>query len=278
MKVLGPIFGCVALSLMGFATYTFFVHALPLMEAGLAEKVGLSVVGVFLLGNTLYNYGNSICRDAGCPPEFERVRDEMQLEAEELGSAPPRKCNQCQRLKPARAHHCSICRRCVLKMDHHCPWINNCVGHGNYRYFCLFMLFLWLSCLFVISTFLYAFSPLIFHLGRRIGTREARQCITTTFMLCCSILVALLILGGFHMFLVLSNQSTIEFQTNVMHRKEARKNGEFFRNPYDLGRSRNFQQVFGPNAFWRFLWLFPYLNEPPTGHGLQFPSLSRLRV
>mmetsp|Transcript_13533 Transcript_13533/g.34772 ORF Transcript_13533/g.34772 Transcript_13533/m.34772 type:complete len:360 (-) Transcript_13533:1857-2936(-) len=50
-------------------------------------------------------------------------------------------CATCRLIKPDRCHHCSVCRRCVLKMDHHCPWVNNCVGHHNYKYFFLFVLY-----------------------------------------------------------------------------------------------------------------------------------------
>jgi len=164
-----------------------------------------------------------------------------------------------------------------MKMDHHCPWINNCVGFGNYRHFCLFLLFLGMSCVFVLLVFLLSFRGSIFHLRRRRIGRGARQCIVMSFMICCSILLAVCILGGFHVYLVLTNQTTIEFQINLMRRREARKSGEYYRNPYDLGRTRNFQ-VFGPNPFCRFRWLLPWLAPPPSGDGLTFPSLSRLRV
>lgn len=275
MKILGPCLICLALSLISFVTYTYFVHALPQMEetVGFSGQCSLTSLGCFLLTNTIYNYGKSICSDPGLPPEFEKAQAELATDSEELAEAPPRQCSRCSRLKPPRCHHCSVCRRCVLKMDHHCPWINNCVGFGNYRQFCLFLLFLALSCSFILFVFFQSFSDILLHSRRRRGTRASRQCIMTSFMICGSILLALCILGGFHVYLVLTNQTTIEFQYNIMRRKEARKNGEYFRNPYDLGRTRNFQQVFGPNSFCRFRWLLSWSAPGPSGDGLYYPSL-----
>lgn len=70
----------------------------------------------------------------------------------------PRRCRRCRSYKPPRAHHCSICRRCVVKMDHHCPWINNCVGIGNHKYFLLFLLYTFLSCVHALALTVARFS------------------------------------------------------------------------------------------------------------------------
>merc|ERR1712183_30322 len=117
---------------------------------------------------------------------------------------------------------------------------------------------------------------MFFYRRRSKFTRNGRQCIMTSFMICSSILVALSILGGFHFYLVLTNQTTIEFQTNLIKRREARKSGEFYRNPYDLGRTRNFQQVFGPNPFCKFRWLLSWSAQPPAGDGLSYASINRV--
>merc|ERR1740117_506796 len=108
----------------------------------------------------------------------------------------------------------------------------------------------------------------MFYFRRRTRlTRIGQHYVMMSFMICVSIMIALSILGGFHLYLVLTNQTTIEFQINLSRRRESRKNGELFRNPYDLGRSRNFQQVFGPNPFCKCRWILPWLSLPPTGDG-----------
>ncbi|CAJ1460435.1 unnamed protein product [Effrenium voratum] len=170
----------------------------------------------------------------------------------------------CFRSKPPRAHHCSVCKRCVLKMDHHCPWINNCVGFNNYRYFCLFMLYLALGCLYVVVMGYHLFLRSVVPLRPGIRVSACKeQCMTLSWLISLCIFLALCLLGGFHLYLVLTNQTTIEFHVNLTNRHLARRKGESYRNPYDLGWSRNFQQVFGPNKFFHFLWMMPYLAKRP---------------
>jgi len=280
-RILGPILLCVGVGLIGFVTHTGFFFLVPMLEKeGLLVQISLSTTGMFLLFNILYNYARSAFMDPGLPPEYEKGMAELRSHGEELGEAQMKQCKKCNHLKPPRCHHCSICNRCVLKMDHHCPWINNCVGWRNYRFFCLFMLYLCIGCCFIIFVCLVFFKDIVIFRRRRGSSisRLVRTRILMSFMVCCSILVALLILGGFHIYLVLSNQTTIEFQTNFIRRAEARRNGEYFRNPYDLGRTRNFQQVFGPYLPRSLRWLLSWAAQPPSGDGIRFPSLSRLSV
>jgi len=304
MKVVGPFFALIALGLISFCTYTYFLFVLPLLgdgdALGMLRQVVMTSVGVFLLSSTLYNYGKSMFMDAGTPPLFDDAKLSNIVDAgEELGEpSPPKSCRKCGRWKPPRAHHCSVCNRCVLKMDHHCPWINNCVGWRNYRHFCLFMLYLASTCVYAVIVFIGAlvlhsekrpasdrWSSLFFATANEIMEQlmtdsddSGHQCIMMSVMLAAVIFFALCCLGGMHVFLLLTNQTTIEFQMNMITRQEARSRGVYWRNPYDLGRRRNFEQVFGPNPFCRFRWLLPYIAKPPEGDGTVFPSLWRLKA
>mmetsp|Transcript_10237 Transcript_10237/g.23083 ORF Transcript_10237/g.23083 Transcript_10237/m.23083 type:complete len:355 (-) Transcript_10237:111-1175(-) len=303
MKVLGPCFVTAAHLLIGNVTFTYLVYVLPQIESlGIVGKLLLTLVGATLLINILYNYFFAITLDAGRPPDY----SQQLTESAEAGQKPFKKCAKCGLSKPPRAHHCSVCRRCILKMDHHCPWVNNCVGYGNYRYFCLFMLWMALGSIFVFIVFipqfldddgapgnqhrtsLYALNVRLLRMtttdaGKllfsccRMTVDEPRVCIVFS-VLCAGF--ALLITGGLgilHTYLVIVNKSTIEFQADPWNRlstSSSWSDGEYCRNSYNVGRSRNFQQVFGPNPFWEFRWLFPYLAKPPVGTGLDFPSLA----
>lgn len=71
----------------------------------------------------------------------------LELVQEEPKVEPRRICPDClvilhmmQILKPPRSKHCEICKSCVKVYDHHCPFLNNCIGAGNYFFYCILLL------------------------------------------------------------------------------------------------------------------------------------------
>ncbi|CEM27044.1 unnamed protein product [Vitrella brassicaformis CCMP3155] len=275
MKLVGPLLILFAFGLYGFIAYSFFAFIVPYEPWPAWQRTLLSLVGIFLLANIIYNYLGAIFTDPGSPPEYGGTEMEEGAGMGGLGDE-VKQCQKCSRLKPARCHHCSVCNRCVLKMDHHCPWVNNCVGFHNYRYFWLFLVYLAMGCTFVIATVARAFYVAIFTPRQSEFPFFGRQCVALTFVICCAIELAMCVLATFHVYLALTNQTTLEFQLNLHTRARARWNGVNFRNPYDLGRKRNMQQVFGPSRF--PIWMMPYLAEPPEGDGLSFRALGKPAV
>lgn len=64
-------------------------------------------------------------------------------------------CTRTKQPKPPRAHFDSVTKKVVLNMDHFCPWMFRAVGYRNYRYFWLFLLFVWFGCLYSIASELF---------------------------------------------------------------------------------------------------------------------------
>jgi len=276
LKLLGPLLVLLALSLITLITYTFFAYVLPLLEMSSSGKSVLVGTAVFFISQMIYNYIKAISTNPGTPPLYEDFKlDEVEKQnGEDDGKS---RCNKCDRFKPPRCHHCSVCQRCVLKMDHHCPWINNCVGWYNYRYFMLFKLYLATLCFMVIIFFFPLFSRALRKRGHARGSLEleGEPFVLMSVIVCVSISTALCMLGGFHVFLTLTNQTTIEFQANMARKNQYAKRGQVFRNPYNLGWSRNFQQVFGPSAVGGLRWMLSWWAHPPSGNGMSFPSVGR---
>jgi len=279
MRVLGPILVLVTLSLISFVVWSFFTIAVPVMDfqffflPDAVARPGVIGSGVFILINIVYNYLRSVFGDPGVPPlhsEVVELAEEAGFSSDDEDSRKPRKCKKCNRLKPPRAHHCSVCRKCVLKMDHHCPWIGNCVGFKNYRNFCLFLLFLCFGTCYIVLVYALTVPGMVF-VPAKPGSRKIVFDLIPSMLLCASAFVAVLLLGGLHLWLNLTNQTTIEFHMNNAKKGEAKKRGVKFVNPYDLGWRRNVAEVFGSSQ--RGLWLFPYLSLPPRGDGLEFHKI-----
>ncbi len=78
-----------------------------------------------------------------------------------------------------------------------------------------------------------------------IPTPSERTPISLGFMLCLCLAVAVTCLGGFHLYLVLSAQSTIEFHGNFPKKRKAR-----WKNPYSAGSwKRNWEMTYG-TLYW----------------------------
>eukprot|EP00919_Chromeraceae_sp_WS-2016_P046418 GHVR01110241.1.p1 GENE.GHVR01110241.1~~GHVR01110241.1.p1 ORF type:complete len:363 (+),score=68.29 GHVR01110241.1:196-1284(+) len=180
-------------------------------------------------------------------------------------------CLKCNHWKPPRTHHCSMCNRCVLRMDHHCPWVNQCVGFHNHRYFCLFIGWLVFVSILTVAFMLPEFVSL--YILETINSKNyfERNMVGFTFVITISVLFSSIMMSGFHAYLVLSNQTTIEFQENARLKVLSRRQGEIFRNEYDLGTTRNFRSVFGVSRLWWFPWLSSV--KPPEGNGMSFQKL-----
>ncbi|XP_024370236.1 probable protein S-acyltransferase 15 isoform X5 [Physcomitrium patens] len=193
------------------------------------------------------------------------ARYEMDLEGADY--APSRWCKRCRKPKPPMTHHCHICKRCILKMDHHCPWMHNCIGYYNYRFFFVFLLYMWAGCLYAaVMSSLPMFGPEDEDDGEENGVG-----ILFTFILSVAVLISLTFLLGWHIYLVLTAQTTIDFYGNRQRRKEARANGESWTNVYDLGKLQNLRQVTDVGGSYWWLWLLLPTRALPKGDGVHFP-------
>lgn len=170
-------------------------------------------------------------------------------------------CKHSGNLKAPRSHYCHVSKKLVLNMDHYCPWMFNCVGFANYRYFVLFLLYLWSGCMYVcVCAAMELHRP---HRSILAHGRRQQHNIMFLFVLTMSVGIAVSILLFWHLYLVLTAQTTIEFYGNFTRRRRAKARGEIFRNPYDVGYKRNWTRVFG-KADHCCLSLLPDTRPPPN--------------
>ncbi|KAI8322859.1 zf-DHHC-domain-containing protein, partial [Martensiomyces pterosporus] len=174
-------------------------------------------------------------------------------------------CLKCNTPKPDRTHHCSICGRCVLKMDHHCPWLNNCVGFHTQKAFLLFIVH---GSLYCATTFITTAVYFLREFMNMAGDAEVNVSMLVLIILSGVFSLCLFAFSGFHIYLVLSNLTTIEsYERNNYKIQNARRNARSkYINLFNIGAKKNFHQVFGSR--W-LLWPIPV--HTTVGDGIRFP-------
>merc|ERR1712194_716532 len=155
-------------------------------------------------------------------------------------------CQRTNQPKPPRSHYDHVSKTLVLCLDHYCPWMFNAIGYFNYRYFVNFLVFVFTAMMYgaLISYRPFANSTGPLYREQLVQFRKTgvwtrihpytpiaseRVPLSLGFMLCLAVGVAVAFLGGFHLYLVLTGQTTIEFHGNFVKRAKARRLGQKFR-------------------------------------------------
>lgn len=250
----------------------------PQAAAGTTAGAGMSATaasaGDSSKGESTTSSGGSAANDFGQEIDNTRVFGWMLMAPDEWGF-----CANTNQPKPPRSHYDHVTKLLVLNMDHYCPWMFNTVGYFNYRYFCNFLFYVFTGMLYGA---IIAYQPfreigssdyfkqvqmnrskeykVYRHLIPNVPLPSERTPIAFSFMLCLSVGIAVMCLMSFHLYLVFTAQTTIEFHGNWSKRRQARKRGRAWMNPYDLGWKRNWQQVFG--SLHPLVALLPSWREP----------------
>lgn len=212
----------ISLSLMTIPTFCFIVPAVT----GGGSYPYLAIPPFLMWLVMLFSFFMAACIDPGIiprelnpidtNPEIVLIKDQVMY----------RWCRTCYIYRPPRAKHCPVCDNCVDRFDHHCPWVGTCIGRRNYRYF-----FTFVNTTFLHAACVFAFSVIMLDKYDSIAD-SLKHGYLLVFALAISFIALPLVgsLAGYHIYLVVSNQTTNE-DLNEVYAKDP--------NPFTMGCVEN---------------------------------------
>ena len=211
--LLAPVLIIFVWFIVAFVVKGYFYHVVFIANIDHTKLEGISTtcVGLWLLFNIYYHHILAIFKSPGHVEQLNSLDKSLSLSLHALESEDKSLfCRKCSIHRPFRARHCKQCGTCVLRMDHHCPWLANCVGLQNLRNFIMFQLYLVLGCFYLIVLIV---PSLVFPLESS-EFRDHLEHATVVLVWAVAAFVAVSLHLCWQLFLISTNQTTIEFYTN----------------------------------------------------------------
>lgn len=212
-----------------------------------------TIFAVYLIFSVTSNYVLCLFTRPGRPPrqidgDLEKANNLVQYNQHlpdiRTRSETWRYCQICRGLKPPRCHHCSSCGECYYKLCHHCPALGKCVGRDNYPFFFRFLISAWFGSLFLGIT--------CSHIQKQ--SVEMINLLFATTVASSAVGVAVGVLGTWHIYLLLSGQTTIEWLENMQMKRmriPRAKEWGWGGGPFNKGIYGNVREGFG-DGYWRW--------------------------
>jgi len=164
------------------------------------------------------------------------------------------RCPHTGKPRPARSHFATLINANVLKLDHFCYFVNNVIGHRNYKYFWLVLIWLNVGSVYAVSIFIWLDSE-----------------INPSPSLLLSGVQLIIALGGFfftgtlmyrHFWLLRRNMTSVEYAKNNEYwcRAAHLKAKVPSTHAYDRTLLLNMKEAFGRDP----LWLLPTVPKLPS--------------